>query len=290
MTPNSHHNSYKQWIASFCLAMAGSLSAGAQDKGTSFGNHFLFELFTITTRAQVKEPVYTLISDTALYSIFDKLQAGPKEGVVNNTPKSPLLLGIKLNPQLTRYNANIVHSISKTYTSYRIADSSAAILIAMGITATNKAQYQYHVVMNDSVELVPWSPVTKLEQHYGARQPYAALGTFQSPGNMIMVEVANRKDYSIRDGVIFDWRTNLKPVLEHITIDMRRDYFNLAYLARNRQYATRFDAQTGVPLDFTFPQDSIERLIIQFEKRPTVAYAAYLLRDRAGKKIHSPLS
>ncbi len=280
-----YNTACKAWWLALCMAVTSCLTTvQAQQAQSAFGHYILFELNTITSNARINEPVYTLISDTAVYRIFDKLQAGPQEGVVKNIPKSPLLLGVKLHPSLTKYNGNIVHAISKTYTSYQIADTSDAILIAMGITPANKAQFQYHVVMNDSVELVPWSPVTTMEQLYGAKQPYALLGSFKAPGNVIMVEVVDKRDYSIHDGVLFDWHKDVKPVLEQITVGMQRDYFNLAYLARNRQYATRFDPQTGVPLNFTFPQDSVGQLLIQLEKRPTVAYAGYLLRERAGEK------
>jgi two-component system LytT family sensor kinase len=154
----------------------------------------------------------------------------------------------------------------------------------MGITTANRELYRYHVVENDSVELVPWSPVTKLDQQYGARQAYGFLGRFKAPGKTILVEVVNVKDYSIRDGVLFDWRTDLKPMLAQITLGLSRDYFNLAYLERNRHYATRFDPQTGAPLDFAFPVDSVQQMILQFERRETVAYAVYLLRDKEREK------
>ena len=59
--------------------------------------------------------------------------------------------------------------------------------------------FQYHVVKNDSLELVPWSPISKMVQEYGAEQPYADLGTYNSPGNQILVEVKNKNDGD-RDG------------------------------------------------------------------------------------------
>ncbi|AXY72849.1 hypothetical protein D3H65_02185 [Paraflavitalea soli] len=282
-----HLKNNRGWLMGMLLfpqGMLGSTSAEAQTRSAPFGHNFLFELYTITSRAMVTEPVYTLIPDTAVYRIYDKLEEGAERGVVKNRSKSPLLLGVKLNPSLTRFSGNNVQSVTKEYPSYRIADSSEAILIAMGITIDNKDQYRYHVVENDSVELVPWSPVAKLEQQFGARQPYAFLGRFKAPGKTILVEVVHVKDYRIRDGVLFDWRTNLQPVLAQITLGMRRDYFNLAYLQRNRHYATRFDPQTGVPLDFAFPVDSVEQIILQLERRESVAYAVYLLKEIAGRR------
>jgi len=273
-----------RWILLFWQGMLYCTCATAQSRPEAFGNNILFELSTITSRARINEPVYTLIPDTAVYRIFDKLQEGAEEGVVKNSARSPLLLGVKLDAVLTRYSGNNVYAFTKEYPSYRITNNSQAILIAMGITAGNRDQYRYHVVENDSVELIPWGPIPRLEQQYGAHQPYGFLGSFRAPGKMILVEVVNVRDYAMRDGVVFDWRTDFKPVLEQITLGMAHDYFNLAYLERNRQYATRFDKQTGVPLDLAFPVDSVQQFVLQFERRQTVAYAVYLLTTIGGKK------
>ena len=65
-------------------------------------------------------------------------------------------MGVKLNPSLVKYFSAMVQSISKEYQSFIIADSTDAILIAMGINATNVKDYHYRVVENDSIEIVPW--------------------------------------------------------------------------------------------------------------------------------------
>jgi hypothetical protein len=100
------------WMLLFFSGMMCCVRASAQYVHPAFGNNILFDLFTVTSRARINEPVYTLISDTAVYRIFDKLQEGHLQGVVNNRAKSPLLLGVKLGPALTRYSGNNVFAVT----------------------------------------------------------------------------------------------------------------------------------------------------------------------------------
>lgn len=273
---------YKATRAWLLLALLFTGHAGtAQPVFPPFGHHIQFELYTTTLDAMLPEPVYIHIPDTAVYQLWDRLKYGPKRGVVRNQPYSPILLGIQLQPTLTQYHGNTVQSISKDYHSFRISDSSEATLIALGINPGNIHDYQYHVVENDSVELVPWSDLTQLEQRYGARSPYGLVGRFRRPGNVLLIEVKHKKDYSIRDGVLFDWRTSRRPVLKTIGVQVYRGYFNLAHTRVNHGYATRWDAVTRVPLDFAFPVDSTLRMNIDFERPGTMAFTAYLLRHTA---------
>ncbi len=99
-----------------------------------------------------------------------------------------------------------------------------------------------------------------------------------------MIEVVHRNNYSIRDGVIFDWRVNFKPILTQITVDVPKGYFNLAYTELNRGYATRFDPQTGLPLNFRFPVDSVEDLTLKFKKQETLVQSVYLVKSLNNKR------
>jgi hypothetical protein len=224
--------------------------------------------------------------DTSSYT--EKYSASDMTYYSNSTSidaeaKSPIILGVKLNPNLTDFFSSDVNSISKSFPCYIINDSSDAILVGLGITDENVKEYKYHVVKNDSVEIIPWSPIPKIEQKYGATRPYAFLGKFNAPGNQLLVEVVNRKDYSIRDGVIFDWRINYKPIVNQIIINTPRNYFNINCKKLNRNYATKFDRLTGIPLDLKFPMDSINNFGISFKSHPTIAYAIYLKKEINGK-------
>lgn len=231
----------------------------------------------------VRQPVYFTISDTAVYTIFDRLGNKFEGGFTATVPASPVMLGVKLSPYLQHYYSAAVASISQNYYSFLIQDSSEAILIAMGINSSNYKDFRYHVVENDSVELVPWSPVTDMRRDYGAKEAFAFIGNFKRPGKWITVEVYNTKNYAVREGVIFDWRKNLQPQLEQIVIGVRGDYFNLKSTEHNRGYATEFDKITNVPGDFRFPADSVRYISIQFKKEETRAYSTHVIRDINGR-------
>jgi two-component system, LytTR family, sensor kinase len=198
-------------------------------------------------------------------------------------PRSPIILGVKLNPMLENFFTADVNSISKQYACYTINDSSDAILIALGITTENASEFRYHVVENDSTEIIPWSPIPRLEQNYGASKPYAFLGKDNAPGKLLVVEVISSKNYNIRDGVIFDWRVNYKPVVTQVIVHTPSGYFNLSYKKLNRNYATTFDPFSGMPLNLKFPIDSIEYFRLNFKSHPTIPYIMFLKQTINGK-------
>lgn len=262
-----------------------SLSAGAQDnRNAAFGDVFLFNMNATEKANMVRQPVYFPISDTALYAIFDKLDSNSRGNYITTKPASPVMLGVKLNPALTHFYSAVVADVTQEYYSFLIRDSSDAVLVAMGINATNYKDFRYRVVENDSVELIPWSPVTDLRMGYGAKQPYAFIGKFNRPGKWIVVEVSNSKSYAVREGVVFDWRTDLQPRLEQVIIGQSDNYFNLAYTTVNKGYATAFDTITHAPKDLRFPADSIRSLTFQLKKEETRVYGVHLIRMADGKK------
>jgi two-component system LytT family sensor kinase len=258
------------------------------------GNFFYFDFVTTDQRMMVRQSSTFGATDTAVSNVME-YRAGHYFNSQDEIPRSPIMLGVKLNPNLEDFFSNPVKSISKEYSNYIIKDSSAAILIAMGIDKSNIKNYRYHVVQNDSLEIIPWSRIPQLEQKYGAKQPYGYLGKFQSPGKQILVEVRNINDYSIRDGVIFDWRVNFKPVVTEIMLETPDDgkgindytkkinYFNLNYSKMNKGYATRFDSKTGMPLDLKFPVDSVANIRLSYKDHITIPYVIYLVKNISGK-------
>lgn len=272
------------YICMISMLLLITLSAGAQDKrNTTFGNVFLFNINATEKDNRVRQPVYFPVSDTAIYTIFDQLN-NTSGNFIATEPASPVMLGVKLNPALMYFYSAVVGSITQQYYSFLIRDSSDVVLVAMGINASNYKDFRYRVVENDSVELIPWSPVTDLRMDYGAKQPFAFIGTFNRPGKWIVVEVSNSKNYAIREGVVFDWRTDMQPRLEQVIVGVSGNYFNLAYTAANKGYATTFDSITHAPKDLRFPADSIRSLTFQLQKEETRVYGVHLIRMAGGKK------
>jgi len=266
--------------------LLGCFAADAQKyQQPLFGRKIKFEVVANDTMFKVRRPVTYEAGDNAISQVFDYLKYASKgEKIV---PKSPILLGVKLNPNVPAFFQEDVQSVSKKYTCYNIPDSSAAILVALGITSQNVKDYKYHVVENDSLELVPWSPIPKMEQKYGAKKQYGFIGEFRVPGKQIMIEVVNIKNYSIRDGVIFDWQVNNKPVVTQLivrlTITSLNSLFNLNYAKVNHNYATKFDSQTGLPLDMKFPVDSVYSFQLSMKPHITAPYHVYMISNVAGK-------
>jgi two-component system LytT family sensor kinase len=268
-------NSKIRWIFFFLL-----ISQHAVGQQRSFGKNFIFEVIGTERKTMVRQPYVSIISDTSLSNIFSKFGDSDFSQMA---PKSPLLLGVKLNPSLQRYFSGTVYAQTKEYPVYLISDSSDATLVALGITKQNYKSFQYRIVENDSSELVKWSPIPNLEQQYGAKQPYGAIGKFNYPGKRIMVEIAHKDNYSLRDGVVFDWRVNYKPILEQIVISTPDNYFNLQAGHLNRGYATWSD-RDNLPKNFSFPVDSVRRILFQFKKQETLVHSVSLIRNIEGKK------
>ena len=232
---------------------------------------------TVRTTTELKE----------LYSLKQNLEINSKS---HRKPRTPIFLGVQLNAELTKVLGPEVQSLTKSFSSYNISDSTEATILALGITSENVQDYKYHVVENDSVEIVPWSPIPKivhdieLQKQFGQASStkevftYANLGTYLSPGKQILIEVINKKDYSIRDGIILDWRMNFKPVITQIIVNTNRNYFNLNFSDLNRNYATEFDPQTGMPTNLAFPKDSITGFRFTFKEHVTVPYRMILIK------------
>jgi hypothetical protein len=243
-----------------------SLRSFAQTKQDfSFGYHFTFEY----------KGSYYGVKDTSL--------SGIKSFKMINE-KHPIWLGVKLNHSLVDFFSSSVKSISKAYPSYIISDTSTAILIAYGITKANIKDYRYHVVENDSVELVPWSKIPALGQQYGATEAYGFLGKFKAPGKQLLIEVLNIKNYDIREGVLFDWKPNFKPLIAGIEINRLKDYFDLYNVKLNHGYATKFNEHNGTPIDFRFPADSVSNIRLYYKHHETIPYVVYLVKKVGIKK------
>ncbi|MES2377073.1 MAG: histidine kinase [Bacteroidota bacterium] len=229
------------------------------------------------------------VMDTRIYDIFRVMKEAPNAAEWNKAhpletthkfiPKTPILLGVKFTAKgYGSFATNHINAISKDYLVYKFANrDSVSATLAMGINRGNVKDFRYHVVLNDSVELVPWS-IPKLQQLYGAKTPYAYFGKYHAPGKMILIEVVNVKDYSLRDGLVFDWRNDLKPALSHITVFARHGKYHNIDINDDKKdhgYTTGIDKQTNLPLNFHFPDDSILSMNIFFKSHPTVAYDVY---------------
>lgn len=261
----------------------------------SLKEQVIFDIVSTDSRFMVRQPKKFIASSNDLAQVHLFFKSSLSKMHKDAKPRSPILLGVKLNTEKRNSYGPDVKSYTKSFSSYIISDSTDATIIALGITAENVQDYKYHVVENDSIEIIPWSPITRIEQDSSLQNlfenqfihnssmkqifTYANLGTYNSPGKQLLIEVVNKNDYSIRDGIILDWRMKLKPVVTQILVTTNRNYFNLTYSELNRNYATDFDLQTGLPTNLSFPVDSIQGFLISFKNHETVPYRMILKKE-----------
>lgn len=271
----------------------GFLRTGYAQKG-----RFMFDIEETDKKTLIRSSASYSIAEEALYQIpyhnSKKKQIYFKEknttlvlnmGLAKDEVfHSPIMLGVKINTPDGEAVSVPVKSLSKSYTSYTIKDSASAEIVAMGISSDNVNDYRYRVIENDSIVIVPWSKIP-LQKKYGALKPYGFPGKYRSPGKQLLVEVQNIKNYSIRDGILFDWRSNFKPVLTQITISVETnkpfgDAFNLSNVKANRGYAKKFNAGGIIPADLSFPVDSISMIRFDFARHETVPYIVSVVHYR----------
>jgi two-component system LytT family sensor kinase len=219
------------------------------------------------------------VPDYQLYMAEHYGAAAPNNKRDDLLAKRSILLGVKLDANLKYFHGQQITSVSKLYPSYIISNGTAAELLAFGINKDNITDYHYRVIMNDSVTVVPWSPIPKLATEHNAMRPYGFIGNFCKPGSQLLVEVENIKDYNIRDGVLFDWRTDFIPVVNGLSVTDKAMYgIDLLNTKTNKGYATRFNPVTGLPTDLKIPVDSIIGISISFKHHETFTFDAYLVR------------
>lgn len=249
----------------------------------AFGNKFIFAFnsYGVVNPFAPNSLFIYPVEDTNLWQVqflakvgdkrsFDSLaKTHPQLGKQVMLPNSKILLGVKLNPLLEKYRKGILKVAGKKYPRYSIPDGSEAKAIAVGINPGNIINYRYHVVLNDSAEIVPWS-TPKLEQLYGTKAPYGLLGSFKYPGKQVLVEVVNVKDYAIRDGVLFDWTPEQPPAI--ISFSARAYNTTFSLNDTRRGYSKHIDKATGLPTDLKFPAKSIDEMTFRFDDHDGTTY------------------
>lgn len=272
-------------ISILLLLMTSSLCVFAQNSSNLFGDFLYFDIEATYVPTGVTQSEWSDVPDTAVYIVLDFLEGKRGQPYLhsNRKPKTPILLGLKL-PSGTPYDfGKTVYSFSKFYSSFLVDNNAKAEIIALGIDETNIKDYEYHVIESDSTEIIPWSPVPSLDKKYGAKKSYGFIGSFLSPGKLLFVEIKNKKNYNIRDGIILDWTKNYAPQLQQITVANGERYFGISG-KDNRGYAKNIDPKSGVPREFRLPADSISRMDIKLKNSMTIKYDVLLVKEIGGKK------
>ncbi|TDO27977.1 sensor histidine kinase [Sediminibacterium goheungense] len=101
-------------------------------------------------------------------------------------------------------------------------------LAAAGITKANADSFLYHVVVNDSFEIVPWQHPSTF--HSNKNGTYAYLGKFTSINKLIKLEIYHTGQYYDKKMLYFNNLYTPKPEIAHATL-----FYNDRYLSRPHQ-------------------------------------------------------
>ena len=273
----------------FLIFLINNLNA--QDKAGRdyyFGDNFHFHGYSTDVRMMLDQSLTFTVSDRAIFRIFDNFDNDKDSNniIKNSFPKSPIILGIKLTPKLKNFFTAEVPNFSKTYYSYLISDSSEVTIVAMGIDKNNIHNYRYRLVLNDSIEILKWSPIEGVEMKYGAKKPYGKIGTFKFPGEKLLAEVSHKDSIGIRDGYIIDWTKSLKPEIQQIIVRGASTY---GYYGLNLDSLRSINRAKSPPvnsdvLNWTFEKDSVDEFELNFSQHETRPYSIYLVRDINNRK------
>src|ERR1700754_3486516 len=89
----------------------------------TFGHNFYFNFVSTDTRMMVRQPSIFSAKDDQLYQAIDFKNSVVRGVAKDVEPVSPIMLGVKLNPNLADFYSAPAKSLSKEYSSYIIADS-----------------------------------------------------------------------------------------------------------------------------------------------------------------------
>lgn len=165
-----------------------------------------------------------------------------------------------------------------------IVYGTASIEFANVVVDKSKAaDYKYHVVQNNIRELVSWrSPDTFKSTQSGAAV-YAHLGKFDyKPGQFILIEMYNTKNYKDRDAIIIDWR-EIKPAEPQVGVEHTATWYpnGLNYHSidslKNRTWENFIETTDINDKKFRLG-DSLVRLYIRLESLGFYNYRVQLKR------------
>jgi two-component system LytT family sensor kinase len=254
------------------------------------GGMIYFDGYQYNPITKITEAITFGVMDTRIFDILDAnmtnppdleawMKAHPDLRSGRFTPKEPLLLGIRYKSGQSDVLSHRRSVLSKNYSIRLITDDTPIELLAMGIGSENVKDYRYRIVENDSVQLSDWK-MPQLQQKYGAKKPYAFLGEYKARGKQLMVEVINIRNYNLRDGMIITWGTANKLTITDLFFGLKSkpsSLLNVKAEKFNRGYAHKFDAKTGLPLDFRFPADSLNHIRLYLKNKGVNPYDVHLV-------------
>jgi two-component system, LytTR family, sensor kinase len=205
-----------------------------------------------------------------------------KEKYDRYVPQSPVRLGVRLDMKIVDVIQSQVNSFSKVYTSYNIYNNTPTDVVAIGIDSDNVKDYRYHIVVNDSAEIVPWS-VPPLSKAWGSKHKHAFWPGLYQPGKQLMIEVMKLNDYNSRTGVIINWGYRQDPMIGGMSVDIPFSNVKLRPYDKSMLFASHYRPGTNIPTDLSLPIGNTGDVHVQLISHEQVPYEVSLKKNINGK-------
>ena len=164
-------------------------------------------------------------------------------------------------------------------------------LAAMGITLQNAGKYLYHVVLNDSVELLHWTKPTIFRSNKFIN--YAYLGKFKCRGQMLKLEIYEIDSYKNKAVITINGGYNPVPKITYLTLcEARTRAFEptkLEYTSQIKEHYFKVNGKSQQPMRFIWT-DSISYISVKIANTiQNDLYQVFLKREYKGYKIFWPI-
>ncbi len=156
------------------------------------------------------------------------------------------------------------------------------------IDKSKAAEYKYHVVQNNSRELLSWRSPEIFKNTKSGGASYAYLGKFNyKPGQFLLVEMYNTRNYKDRDAILIDWR-EIEPAKPQVGVENTAQWYpnGLNYHSidslKDRRWENFIETTDINDKKFRLG-DSLVRLHIRLESEGFYNYKVQLKRVIGGK-------
>jgi two-component system LytT family sensor kinase len=164
-------------------------------------------------------------------------------------------------------------------------------LAVTDITPKNADKYLYHVIVNDSIEVVHWTKPNIFRSNKFTS--YAYLGKFNCLNKIIKVEVYEVNNYNNKATLIFNGGHMPAPKINYVALKLNNKYLfdpnKLEYIPNSKQRYFQVNGPAKHPISFTW-SDSINHLSVQMANTlQNYMYQVFLKREFEGKLIFWPI-
>lgn len=227
---------------------------------------------------QVKAKMYSDINDSwgvqsfsHGFHLFAKYHAADSTDKTKNVKAS---IGYYGNATITRLNG--IKQIELAVTD---------------ISLENADKYLYHVVVNDSIELVHWTKPSVFRSNKFI--PYAYLGKFDCLNKIIKLEIYEVNNYKHKVVMIFNGGYMPAPQINYVSLKLNNKYLfdpdKQEYIPNSRQRYFIVDSKHQQSISFDW-SDSINYLTIQMTNTlQNDMYQVFLKGVVDGKQIFWPI-